>query len=177
MKLSGVGKSFSSDEGRDTSGRSLTAQDIAASISYANLDRLQYLSALYVFANDKAVQNELYYRLEVEAIQIAVDGKWKLEMGLFRRMTRLAISEALHPHKCPVCHGTQHLQTTVAGALLPCEACGASGNLAITNADRAKILGLGIETFNHRWSKNYYSLRGRIEAMPKSALDKVGRVL
>lgn len=174
-KLTGTGQSFSADPGRDTSGKSLSGQDIAASISYANLDRLQYLSALYVFAHDTTVQKELYYRLEVEAIQIAVDGRWKLEMGLFRRMVRLAISEALHPHLCPTCHGVKHLQRTVAGALLPCDDCGSTGNLLITNADRAKILELGLENYKKHWLSRYNKLYDWVAAIPSTALDKIGK--
>ena len=181
-KLTGTGQSFSADPGHDTSGRSLTGQDIAASISYANLDRLQYLAALYVNARDHTVLIELKSRLE-ESLETDIKREAKVDRwktgsdGLIKKMVELAISEALEPHRCPTCHGVKHLQRTVAGALLPCEDCGATGNLSITNAYRAKVLGLGIETYKKYWQPRYNKLYDWIAAIPNTALEKIGRRL
>ena len=176
-KLTGTGQSFSADPGHDTSGRSLTGQDIAASISYANLDRLQYLTAVYVYAHDYSVEAELHKLLHEEAKRISRSGRWVIDLVMYDAMVGLAIGEALHPRRCLTCHGTKYLQMSVAGALIRCEDCNATGNLMVTNADRAKALSVTEDNFKRRWNKKYSQLRERFASIPMAALDKIGKKL
>lgn len=170
-KLTSAGRSDLSVVGHDTSKQNLTWVEVATALSFAKVSRTEYLAALYAYAHDYSVQSELYYQLEVQAIELAID--WELTVRLFRRMFKLALAEALQPGVCATCHGTREFRTGPTSPAIPCKTCRATGRQVVDDHDRAKLLDMSYSNYRQHWRKRYEQLREWVDSKPRAVVEKL----
>lgn len=139
------------------SGKSdLTASEAAAIL--AGLEKKRFEMGWMFITHNYAKYNFISLMVLNEATKIVVKEKWRLPKRkyLLRRMSALAVIEALAPRLCRNCRGHGQVLDTKHKLIVECKKChGTGGGNAFSNTKRAKLLDVDKDNFNKVWAKRY----------------------
>lgn len=135
------------------SGSSFGGHDLAASLSGLTHDAMALAMIRYV--GDSSLMPQLAYQAWLRAVDVVNRDGWRPPRGteLVRKMTQVALYEAVERPVCGACHGTGHL-----GAR-QCHHCQGSGAETIRDVDVARALDMKRDTYCKTWKLRYESIR------------------
>lgn len=126
---------------------------------------------LYLWADQKETWPEVRVWMMEVASKLFDKNGWHVKRpDTMGGLIRLAVHELGNPRHCPACNSTGDR------AGKPCEPCGGTGDLANTGRMRARIAGMGWETFR-RWEERYEELFAKIKGIERRAINDLKHAL
>ena len=130
----------------------LTRTEVAAMLVGATkpVEYLGYAKYILDYSRIYLLANHVY----VWAAGVAAEEGWKITRGqpIVRKMSWLVVSETIRPDICVRCHGNGYLASRT------CTRCHGSGHKAISDAERARFIGLSRQTYKQCWRMRYQNV-------------------
>lgn len=143
----------------------ISQTDVAGALSFANLDRMTYLYALFKFSGavDIPLLQQLYNHAYIRFAAMPQDRGWKLSKGreTFRNLVVLAINEHIDHgfNTCNQCKGAG-----VTSSQMQCKSCEGSGH----KKPSSKLMADAIRVDRSNWVRVW---SGRYDVVHKAITD------
>jgi len=166
-------KSSTWDSGaHDTSGQTITPQDVAASLAGCSGLACSVAWFKYASGTHHDIWKAYRDRLIRTAVRWANKDKAQYQPGFLRKILELAIVDCLLSRLCRTCNGRKQIQTNE--GIIKCRVCGGRGEISIRESDRYRRLGVTNRDWRNKWSWRYGKvcsdlLRADGEAMTRVA--------
>lgn len=165
--------------GDGTPGLGITALDVAGALAMGDASPLAEAVVRLKYVGDTSVQSRAFYLLYDRAMTLATREKWKLPVGgdLVRKMTQLALLEAVSSQTCKACEGRGQAPRKDSPVMDECPVCHGVGRRGKSQAERARQLGVDRTTFTRIWSPRYERVLRMVLAEEAEGLRAIDRGL
>ncbi len=150
---------------QDTSGKSITKQDVAAALATAS--ELAYLVATYKYADGDG--HMLMRRLWHNAIARESQNRIKREKGFYERLTWMALADTTASRICRVCNG-QGIHTPTA---TECQSCRGKGLRMVKERERWRHMNLNRNQWEGGVKRIYTDILREILEADGEAIEKI----
>jgi hypothetical protein len=154
----------------------LRASDIAQALALVKNTHARLLMRIKYAGEDRTDDFETQFLSALERgmlghiVELAAPKRWKVPRENFLRdLGRLALAEHIAPKLCPKCQGR--------GAVMlrrqlkkVCDRCNGGGRVTISDAERARLLGVSKEAWHQSWRERYRAVAGVLDYF-----DDIGR--
>ena len=175
--------------GRSSSKSTLTANDVAAGVSFIRRpgpagtsipDTPKQRLVMHIWAGHNSASDveKVVTGLVQEASKHV---RWKPQPGEIRRLAALALLEHVWPTPCRSCSATGYVYEKGAGgpgvSQGVCNACGGTGRRAWGRQRLASLMGVSEWDWRKVWGARYYRMQTMIRWMELRALVQIRRAL
>lgn len=143
----------------------LTAEDVAAALSYSHLTPLAYELARAKYTLDmrarEAVREYIYWAVT----------KWAEDSKVNQaELSEILLEEHIDSKRCKRCNGTG-----LNRRMKPCKACDGTGIPKVSDASKARRLGISRQYFARVWKDRLAYISQQIVNADNSVLEAVGK--
>lgn len=160
-------------------GDKLSSWDLAAAMSFGGASRAEALSVLAKWVQDKSAQEELFYAIYDQVVQVATKKKWRIPKGkqLLRKLTRLAIMEHIAPCRCQRCKGRGMLYG-LGRVPKVCPSCGGvGGGLYLSGREKARLVEVSGTAWRNTWLWRYNEILRMLQDIDSKGLLSLAKGL
>ena len=132
----------------------LTAEDMAHALGLVKNENAR-LYARVKFTGETESADSLACAIRRYIMICKLDNGWRIpRLGFLLDLSRLMVIEAIDPMTCTWCDGTEK-DMTETGSVIVCDACHGTGKRRITDADRARLVGISKSSWSDPWGDRY----------------------
>ena len=135
----------------------LTRTEVAALLVGATkpVEYLGYAKYILDYSRIYLLANHVY----VWAAGVAAEEGWRITSGqpIVRKISWLVVSETIDPNTCIRCHGNGCLASRT------CTHCHGSGQKSISDAERARFIGVSRQTYRQCWRYKYLDVYNYVQ--------------
>lgn len=152
---------------------SIRPEHVAAACSFAKLPRKVYLFALRKWCGDETVHRELSNYAYIDTAGMVAAKGWPVESGKqqYRKLSGIAMDEAISAQVCPTCHGVGHINVH------QCEDCQGFGRKSWSGRELARRFGCDERWFRRVWRDRYNDIAIMLHGWDMWGLAEIGRAL
>lgn len=160
-----------------TAGQGISGLDVAGAIAMGGADEGETLMVLAKWVQDKSAQARVFYIIYDRVVEAAVKKKWRVPKGqeLLRKLTRVAIAEAIDPKCCPTCAGRRYVWMKGDTVARLCPTCNGMGKRGWRDEDRARLAEISLSSWSKRWGARYFIIIGIVSRFERAGLESLKR--
>lgn len=154
------------------------ASDVAAALSFINLERLEYHYALAKYCNDDLSRKTFWTLLTEKICDDIGKNKWSGNIQIAEALAFVVIYELFYSACCPLCSNTNKRKTgKCEEATKPCKKCRGTGRKPISARDQQEFTHIPKSSWSRTWRDRVNSYIYEIQSSEADISKRLKRQL